>query len=203
MVFDQWMDLIGNLVSGLLLLVTAGATYVAYKSSKSAERSADIAERAMIVQERPYVSIDMDANFTGVQFHPDTKRLTFDDALRFAFFNHGRSVAIVTEIYLEPAESWSPDKTLPTVLDPDAVKGNMIPSGVVVGAKSSLPWSTAFNPSNFANRSRDAGPYLYYRGFIRYRDMLGTKFITGFCLLWTGSIFVLAGDEKHNYVRAA
>jgi hypothetical protein len=201
--FADWMDLIGAVIGALLLIVTAGALYVAYYSAKAAEKSADIAERAMIIQERPYVSIDMDANFTGVQFHPDTKRLTFDDALRFAFFNHGRSVAVITEVYLEPAESWSPDKSLPTVLDPDTVKGNMIPSGVVIGAKSSLPWSTAFNPSDFTNRSRDAGPYLYYRGFIRYRDLLGAKFVTGFCLLWTGSIFVLAGDEKHNYVRAA
>jgi hypothetical protein len=55
--FSDWLNLI-NAVGGLLLLIITGAAlYVAFYSTKAAERSADIAERALTEMERPYVAI--------------------------------------------------------------------------------------------------------------------------------------------------
>jgi hypothetical protein len=44
---------------------------------------------------------------------------------------------------------------------------------------------------------------LFLIGYIRYADVFGKRYITGFCAMhdpvtWT---FVLRGDEQYNYTR--
>jgi hypothetical protein len=140
-------------------------------------------------------------NMTGVSLRPPNT-LIYEDALKFAFINHGRSPAILTAFYFEPAESWATDKTLPTVIDVNGVEAHKLPSGIAIGPSESVPWQAPFNPTDFATHLNDkGGPYLYHRGFIRYRDLLDAEYITGFCILWFKGEFVLAGGEEHNFVR--
>lgn len=198
--FENVLALVNGVSAFVLLSITGVSMLVALRSAKAAQRSAIIAERALTEMERPYVVLDS-RNMEGVSLG-DENQLLFASSLKFSFINHGRSPAILTAICFEPAESWQVGGELPSVLKVDASKASPLPSGVAIAAGGSLSWKAPFNSMDFAIRPTDGkGPHLYHRGFLLYSDLLGAKFVTGFCVLWHRGEFVLAGDEAHNYVR--
>lgn len=64
-----------------------------------------------------------------------------------------------------------------------------------------MPWSYAFNPMDHFERPGD-GRRIFLMGCIRYQDVAGRSYVSGFCYLWRGGDVLMAGGEGHTYTRA-
>ena len=93
----------------------------------------------------------------------------------------------------------------PDPIDPTITRGRNFPVGVVV--TGGRPFNLNFNISaavnltelNFVHHTGRS----FFLGYVRFRDILGNNYITGFCALYDfiGERFVLMGDEQYNYTR--
>ena len=121
-----------------------------------------------------------------------------------AFKNDGRSAAIITQIrdeYLIEAKG-----ATPYALDP-AQGGRGIPAGTI--STPDRPYIITQKPMTvFNHRVIEDGAWnkygFWYLGYVRYIDIVGNKYITGYCGKFDplSERLVLIGDDRYNFIRA-
>ena len=205
---DAAMDIaLGQLV--LTIVGFAGIAFTVFYARlawREARRSADIADKGLATLERPFLVVEI--TDTGIDFEGSARRYR---PARYRFRNHGRSPAIITQ---ERLVMESPREGVPPPLDPLAIPGRPILHGIVVGpggesgeheASAALPLTSAMAATK-SGRSI-GGDRIYLMGFVRYRDLGGAEFLTGFCFFSEQGGFGLAsprstdGVDRYNYDR--
>lgn len=196
--FGLWQFCVASF--GLLGLI--GTVYYAAMAADGARQAAHTAERALLDLERPHVYVEITSTglVDGRLSDLPTGNFTFE------FVNHGRTPAIITELadnYVPVAGD--PERDLPPPIDPSVTRGRAMPEGVIAppsGAKSP-PFSE--RPINVTESSRllRQRQNLFFIGYVRYRDIFGSRYITGFCAVHDrlANRFVLMGDGRYNYTR--
>ncbi len=122
-------------------------------------------------------------------------------AVAYRFQNYGRVAAILTRLYFTLER---PDDA-PEPIDPESEMGRKIAYGMIVGpgeqsdeyeASRGLRLTSALRAQK--ERRRITGQHLFFMEFVRYRDLMGNEFATGFCLLHTKDGFQVASPEREN-----
>lgn len=166
-------------------------------------RSARISERALTQLERPFVGIKiLEDGLTNLENGVEHKQL------RFKLVNYGRAPAIITQLFDDLVIC--PFKAAPK--PPDLTTDeNEIPSGFIIGPDAdAYQLSTRTYKDCFLENELRAFTMgtddIFFLGFIRYSDIGGKKYRTGFCMKWTvpeeslGSFpFLYEGDSRYNY----
>jgi hypothetical protein len=97
---------------------------------------------------------------------------------------------------------------MPYAIDPVGQRGPAFPGGTIIAPDKSFG-ETHNHMANLAGYQRwlDADAWqkwrMFFVGYIRYGDLLGGVYITGFCLMFDhlGSRFVRTGPDTHNCNR--
>jgi hypothetical protein len=191
------------LATGGLVVFSFVQAREAKRSIIAAEKSAGIAERALIELEAPFLSIDIYE--PGIHWGKE-RRVTFDD-LKFVIVNYGRTPAHILEL-TDSVEQVPIDAGLPSVLDPGKKHGNPLPYGVIAPPNlqtqefktiTNIDFFAGSSGSVFADRTQNA----FFRGLVRYKDIFGKYYVLGFCFLLDikENRWVLMGGAEHNYCR--
>lgn len=175
---------------------------------RSTSQSVGIAERALTELERPFVYAqvtNVSINISRLQKSGTATVLMHLGRFELSLLNFGRSPANLTRLEYEirPAIHGG----IAPVIDPKIVGGRELPVGTVSAPDHPFTESTelAKVPSL---QGRDATlatgvESIWVTGFVRYRDIFGVNYITGFNLVFDliGKQFVVRGDQKYNYAR--
>ena len=176
---------------------------------KATRDSAQIAKRALIELERAYVFAEIPNPGISTKGVAINQPYAEFGTLTIRFFNVGRVPAFLTNLAWDTVavtvtNPQKPMVDLPIPLDPTTQTGREIPVGVVV--QDSRSHDETLNLfAHFPMDTRSAVPFgrqaIWCHGFVRYRDALGMRYITGFCFIYDrhGGCFTQWGDEKYNY----
>lgn len=184
--------------------IAAGvAAFFAWRATYWTKRAANIADQSFAALERPFLVLEVLES--GVEV--SDRSIKYAPA-KYRFNNFGRTPAIITHQHF--AMTWS----VPEPIDPNIVQGRRIAFGVVIGSGCpspiyevgrQVPLVSSWNEHK-ANRKRNRKePYLI--GFVRYRDLMGNEYITGFCLEHEDGAFdvsswiIDSGEDRYNYDR--
>ena len=116
----------------------------------------------------------------------------------FECVNLGRTPADLLDIRDDivecEREQW-PDPVIP-VQNP-----RTLPPGTV--ASADRPYVFRINLRERVNVYVDNDKNLFFIGYVRYADVFGGTYLTGFCAIFDriGMRFVLRGDHRYNYTR--
>lgn len=191
----------------LRLMVSGGkdtelAARAAKQAALAAEKSAIVAESALYSLERPFVVADVPQPGLRVLRAVNGPVLERGD-MTLAISNYGRTPAILTELHVA-TEVTNSGRDIPAI-DPDNMRGQALPAGVLaVSGKpfeqvhSFVLWNMNFTEGIINNQQN-----VWVIGFVRYRDVFGKQFVSGFCLLFNPfrGEFVRRGDHLRNYTR--
>ncbi len=197
--------------AGVLGISTLMLWRATRKAAKAGRDSADIARRALTELEQPFLVFSV--KNTGL-FVDIRGVVSPNEFLVSHFENIGRTPAVLIEhcdnvLVVERKQCW------PTPIDPNApVVGlahhTTFPVGMAVGAqlnytvKENMIRKPLEDPhwSGFAKSSGNRD-HLFVYGFIRYRDIFGSRYIMGYCSIFDviRNRFVPMGDTKYNYFR--
>lgn len=190
-----WLNIFG-LLGLFATVVYAGAAW------REARRSADVAEKALFGLERPFLVLRIVESDIKIE-----KKTSRYGAVKYQLVNFGRTPAILTRRYFRMTF------IEPKPIDPDRVAGTKVAFGIVIGAggesptyevSKAAPLNALLEPHKTGSRERRE-PYLI--GFVRYRDLMGSEYVTGFCLEYENGAFDLASwvvegeDDRYNYDR--
>jgi hypothetical protein len=172
--------------------------------AEAARQSAEVARRALTELERPYVVVevtepgivvDAEGNFSLARSQP-----------RWEALNFGRTPAILLDrltVWLVEA-----DDSMPYPIDPISQRGPQFAEGCVAAADH--PFGETHNYLADLARIEDVlapGAWkkcrIFFAGYVRYSDLLGGVYVTGFCLRfdYLGRRFVRIGGDAYNYTR--
>jgi hypothetical protein len=162
-------------------------------------RASTLTERAIKNEERPYLV----ARISDWVFLPGhIAEEGVGDVWGGIFTNLGTKPARLTRFFA--VVQYLPPVVYPEPIRPDQIGGRKFPSGFFVGSQQN--WGTQFiNRKNFESGRSDAvkdGSLVMWRyGFIRYADVSGAHYITGFAIRGAGSNgeCVIDGDDRYNY----
>jgi hypothetical protein len=169
-------------------------------SAIAARRSADAAEQAITHLERPFVYVEVRSRgcYTSGEGY-----LVPDGDLIFECINLGRTPADLLDLRDDIVEvglnDW-PEPIVPTN------NPRTLPPGTVA-APGGIPHQFSINlaqrigPKTTGKNGIDTNLFLI--GYIRYGDVFGKRYVTGFCAMhdpvsWN---YVLRGDDRYNYTR--
>lgn len=179
-------------------------------SVAAAHRSADIAEKAMLSIEIPYLYpfIRSHGFITGVSsVSGQLAVMNFNfgnDFIKYYFKNFGRTPAEITEVQslllpsrgaLEPSPTWGTRNLNPL-------------SGHIVAANGgeSQDYSRDFNKGFFdviaAQTQYNPNTHIFwFVGYVRYNDVFQNEYLGGFCLGYSPmtNSFYPSGGEGYNY----
>jgi len=182
----------------LFTLVLMLATVMLWLSTRRLWR---ISERALTELERPFVFVRFDQ--AGLQGRGQGQ-LGWNGNFVASFVNHGRTPAMLTELLDQYPATLGTD--MPAPIDPTTQRGRDLPVGALSAPE--VPFTIETNPiaefpgavlnANFWNTQR-----LYCIVYIRFRDIFGKRYITGFCGLFDPlqNRFILWGGDGYNYTR--
>lgn len=178
------------------------------RAGNAASRQADAAERALTSLERPFLVVEIVES--GIE---EAGGHTTYGATRYRFRNYGRSPAILTRRHFVLETGLEP----PPPIDPKGPEGKKIVHGLIIGpgegsqvyeAPRGLVLMSAIAARN-EGRPRSAGGYIHFMGYVRYRDLMGGEYATGFCFIHNDGQFVIASPiearmtegDSYNYDR--
>jgi hypothetical protein len=185
-------------------LILAGATIVliviGIYQGVQLGRHARVAEQALTELERPFL-------FLRARNARISLPAIVDDSVRYRLVNHGRTPAILIHLVQRLAVLPLDIQGLPDQIDPSAVFDREFPGGISIGPNSSRKFSLGIYSSlgdiadlvNYASgQSR-----VYLIGYVRYRDIFGNHYVTGFCaiLIRDTRRVLLIGDDGYNYTK--
>jgi hypothetical protein len=153
--------------------------------------------------ERPFVYVEITKS--GIRRRqPTLDRLERDGWLTMSCRNDGRTPADLWEL---TTEVHAIDETaLARPLIPAPIGPRRLPTGTV--ASPTKPYARYIDDlkqqlgDNWVDV--EVGKKLIcLLGYLRYRDIFGSHYITGFCYVFdiVGMDFVLRGDDQYNYAR--
>jgi hypothetical protein len=186
--------------------------------ASAAQKSADIAEKSLFQLEAPYLYVKIIAS--GIRQTPGTDdQIIYDSiptprrwevdlgGLRFVFGNYGHTAAQIRthfeDFFVTPDLG-----TPPNPLNPGNIEARELPPGVFVMSNGdSREFQCLFNAQVLGEgngRPQFADPMrrgVYFMGFVRYTDIFGNRYISGFCFIFHGAEnrFALAGGRAYNY----
>jgi hypothetical protein len=181
-----------------ILTISTVALWVATR------RGAKIAERALIELERPFVFAEITK--PGISIHGQMLAggpSPIWGELELSLVNLGRTPAILTRLEYEinPADSGN----IACRIDPLIVGGRELPVGTV--SDRDRPYSERENIRfRFIEHNKAIAEMrmsLWIVGFVRYDDIFGRHYITGFSQAYDsiGQRFVARGSGIYNYSR--
>jgi hypothetical protein len=172
-------------------------------TAEAANKSATVAERALKELEAPRVFVDVID--TGLEVMDGTAHLATGVQFRYRVTNYGRTPALLTEVCLRyPILSYG---ETPAEINPSKVPGRGLPTGVVSALNnpyderenlvSQIDVMKLYEELSFKKYA------LFFYGYVRYEDIFGERYITGFCHLFDGlhNRFVRSGNKRFNYFR--
>jgi hypothetical protein len=175
----------------------------ARKSIAAAVKSADVAERALIELERPYLVVEVTRpgiaiGVTGYSL--DT------EGTEWAAINYGRTPALLIDSFPHwPIEAGA---AMPYAINPITQRGKAFPAGCVAGAdrpyhETVEPIADADLPKLFSADVDGVDYRLFFTGYVRYGDFFGGVYLSGFCFVFepAGERFVRIGGDAYNYNR--
>lgn len=199
--FTFWLVVFtGVLGASTVLLWLAGE-----KQLGLLKRSADISERALTELEAPFIAIKIvesgvDRTY-GEMGHNFIK-------LIFCISNFGRTPARILEIVDKPIFV-EKQEGLPRKILPDEATRNEMPWGVLAPPQSdSQPFENNLYAYTLREMVDDPLPLktknLFFYGFIRYADLFGNVFRTGYCYGFDvfSERWLLRGGEGYNYCQS-
>jgi len=168
------------------------------------KRSVKVAETALTDLERPFIFADVrEPVFEGVVItHGGQVSINFSRTMATVyinFVNHGKTPAILTELRVDdPAVKPSTD-AFPNPIDPLTEVGDPLPEGMAVASGGTHRFAVEF----LVARHDLLLDWIFFVGFLRYRDIFRKKHITGFCMRYDKSSnrLFLIGDQRYNYTR--
>lgn len=169
---------------------------------RATNRSAQIAERALVGLERPVVYVDIATTGIGLS---GGMMLKPSGVLGIRLTNYGRFPADVWNI--QPTISVFPKTGFPAPVIPTRNETRNMPPGVVVG--ENVPYIHEVDLNEPAVISDDewiavqAGQsHIAVLGYVRYAGSHQQRYVVCFCAVfdWRGKRFVLKGDpQQYNY----
>jgi len=197
--------LLGAGTSIVTLFVIGYQTLIFRGQHKIMDRQADIAERALIDVDRPFVFGEVSEPGFEIRWVEPIKAQTFSGRrLELRLFNLGHTPAILTR--LEYDISAAQRGGIAPVIDPQITGGRELPMGIVITGDRVFTEGTLMN-SVLTEPQKDAvanfRASVWIVGFVRYDDLLGGHYITGFTQVYDalGMRFVVRGDRAYNYAR--
>jgi hypothetical protein len=175
---------LGAGTSIMTLFVVCYQTLIFRGQHKIMERQADIAERALVDVERPFIFAEV--THPGFEIRKSDPIMGYPalslQRFELRLFNLGRTPASLTR--LKYTVFAIPHGATPPFLDPRVVGGRELPVGTV--ATEGRPFTEGTNMFVFLKKETDreavandrSAPWLV--GFVRYDDLLGGHYITGF-----------------------
>jgi hypothetical protein len=193
-----------------LILATSVLGYFGWRQSRdmresitAAERSVEVAERALTDLEAPFVVIKINAPGLVVQGNTVAFGL-----LKWCVVNHGRTAATIIEIF-DHVGAVDLGGGHPPPINVDKVTTSIMPYGVVAppsGSSEDFPYLAIVDildgkpPLGILKSTSKAA---FFQGFVRYEDIFKTRFILGFCFIFdnSGNRWILSGGDQFNYCR--
>lgn len=179
------------------------AADAAKQAALAADKSASVAEKALYDTERPFVKAEVPVpGLTVLPGDMNGPRLKRED-LVISINNYGRTPAILTELQYTLEIRASGVDIAP--IDPNNMRGRSLPAGVLAVPEKPFEertnlrlWEMAFK-DGIANNTHA----VWMLGFVRYKDVFGKQFVSGFALVFDpfGGVFVKRGDQLRNYTR--
>jgi len=192
----------------LTSLLTIGLWFATWANASATNRSASIAERALVDLERPYVFVrfgdpglemrEIQLPDKGVEFHS-----RYNGWTELLFSNYGRSPAILKDALIV-FDRTAGRHAMPYAIDPVAQTGPAFPSGTISanGEPHKMTWAPY---SVYGHESLEADSLTTDRffclGYLRYEDVLGGRYVLGFCAYFEWDRFILEGGPEFNYFR--
>lgn len=168
----------------------------------AAAKSADIAERTLVEFEAPFIYVKVVRPGLTIKKRDDSSLQADFGFGSFLFSNYGRTSARIVSYYETIVTT--DYGLMPEPIDVLSVEENSLPEGIVVLPNGGDSAEYQFNPMFAAFRGFDpAKEEMFFVGFVRYMDLLGNRYISGFCFVFFASqnIFVLVGGDPYNYRR--
>ncbi len=183
----------------------------------AARKTADIAERALLELEAPllFASI-LDPGIRMIPAGGDSKELVRDvlntrrleigfTDLSFLFTNFGRTpaelISYFEDLYVVAAGD------VPPPLMPAQTEASLLPPGTFIMPNGGRSEQRHRPLASLAAKWGNYDPLrnrLFWMGFVRYRDLFGNRYVSGFCnmFFFEENRYVLAGGDEFNYRRA-
>lgn len=164
------------------------------------ENRTQIAERALTELEAPFVFVKI--NSPGLEIKG--RSVSFG-LLKWCVVNHGRTPATILEIF-EEVLSVELGKGYPTAKNFSKAHGDKMPYGVIAppgGQSEDFPYLAIANLVSEGEETPFSQTLPFFRGFVRYADILKNHFILGFCFMFDreGNRWILSGGDDYNYCR--
>lgn len=192
----------GFVFLALTLFAAMWAAFEARRAAVAARESVDMERQHLDRLERPYVFVEIEESgiqvLSGGQFRFGGVRF------EYACVNYGRSVAHLTEIHTDwPILAIS---EMPDVVDPDRAEGWKFPIGIVsFGDKKYREQESLLLRCEPKMLTGDAWKKyrMFFIGYIKYTDVLGGRYVTGFCACFDpiADRWILFGNENYNYQK--
>lgn len=192
----------------VLALVTIWLGFATKANADAARATAEIARRALTELERPFVYAVVTRVSIGIsRIHSAGQTVVQLNlgGFELSFFNFGRSPANLTRLEYEIRTAKRGGIADP--IDPKTVGGRELPVGTVSAPDHPYSESTELAKVGDLRARSDAiatgDETIWVTGFVRYNDIFGSNYITGFNLAYdfVGEQFVARGDQKYNYAR--
>ncbi len=205
---DEWVV---SLFSGLkatdimLAVFTVMLVWVGHKQADISDRQADIAERAIIGVDRPFVFVEVGDPGFEIRWIESSQTQVFSGRrFELRVVNYGQTPGILTRFEYNITTAIRGEIGNP--IDSKTISGRALPAGIVVTQDKPFSENTTMN-SVLTSRQKDAvanfRESVWLIGFVRYDDLLGGNYISGFAQVYdpVGMRFVIRGDETYNYAR--
>jgi hypothetical protein len=204
----------GTVPDWLMALVTGCAVYVAYRTLNYIKQQADSNEAAahaakqsaaealraadsLIASERAHVFGKVELVSPFVPYMDKGEMQAF---ARTLFINHGKTTAIIVNM---SGDAYLADKE-PEKLNPSPDDARRLPEGWVIASEEKFqhPIELRFT-SRQVKDIETRTQTLYCAGHIRYKDILGHEWITGYCWQWVPAQnrFSFCTGSPLNYLR--
>jgi hypothetical protein len=170
------------------------------RADKTARVAADAAKKsadATTAIESPYLLVKITSAGLPIERGSKKIHLKYAGAMKYKFVNHGRTPAILKEIYCKFDQ---PDR-FPEPIDVSKTGGTQMPGGTIVeAAKESDEYALPFMGTISEDPMIIATNPCYFLGFVKYTDIFNNDITTGFCFLYhaPGEYFLVGGDQ-YNY----
>jgi hypothetical protein len=183
------------------------------KLATTGEKSASVAERALVELEAPFLAINI--LDTGILREAALGGVYVRKVLRFTIANYGRTPAMLMEL-VDKAIIVHLTAGLPPEINLDFRSRNSMSRGVIAPpSNSSQHFIYDLDAQNniligakelddlYGGQLRLSKSELFYYGFVRYRTIFDQTFRMGFCFIFDkrGNHWHLAGGDRYNYLE--
>jgi hypothetical protein len=175
---------------------------VSDKIAEAAIKSANVAEQALLMAETPYLVPEI--TDCRVRTSADSiYEIDLGNTVTFHINNYGRTPATIYDIY----SCLFPAYALPDQIDTTSLHTNLTKTDIIPAHKRSTDYYFSLNDGlrdSLFRGKKDANRYIiFFIGHIRFGDVFGNEYISGFCLARNGATgeFYGLGGSQYNYRR--